>query len=268
MATGNSGAAADTAAAIAGGGGDRELAAAILCEAVALEEAGRLSGALDKYETGISLLLAHLKKLPATDPTRQPIESRVRSYLSKAEDIKTALAASARGTETSQAAGRQWKRSVDVAENDTGFAYSVIFRDWIKTATAGVLTDPYIRRPYQVHNLVRLCELCLRVSSLRRLEVRTTRAPAHEAPDQDTHLAQLQSSLRSHGMQLNVTYTQGLHDRELVLNNGYVVVMGRGLDYFKPPSHHFGVGSHDMNLRACKATKIDVYYDEKACTPN
>jgi len=76
------------------------------------------------------------------------------------------------------------------------------------------------------------------------------------------HLRELAASLEARGVTLTVAYNEHLHDRECIFDNGYVVKIGRGLDYFKPVvGGRFVLGAHDHNLRQCKATKVDVFFD-------
>ena len=53
-----------------------------------------------------------------------------------------------------------------------------------------------------------------------------------------------------------------LHDREIKLSNGWLIKIGRGLDYFKAPEPggKFCIGYHDMDLRACHETSIDIFH--------
>ena len=50
-----------------------------------------------------------------------------------------------------------------------------------------------------------------------------------------------------------------LHDREIRIDNGWVVKIGRGLDFYQKPGGWFEVGSHDLSLRKCLETKVDIY---------
>ncbi len=53
--------------------------------------------------------------------------------------------------------------------------------------------------------------------------------------------------------------SDSLHDREIEFNNGWVIKIGRGLDYFKAPSAKFSIGFWDFDLRECHQTTIDIY---------
>ena len=77
--------------------------------------------------------------------------------------------------------------------------------------------------------------------------------------EQANKLAHLSSSLDSYGVLLSIEYEHTLHDRETSFNNGWIIKIGRGLDYFKKPNGPFSIGFCDMDLRECHKTSIDIY---------
>jgi ATP-dependent Lon protease len=50
-----------------------------------------------------------------------------------------------------------------------------------------------------------------------------------------------------------------LHDREVRLDNGWTVKIGRGLDFYQKPEGWYAVGAIDLSLRRCLETKVDVF---------
>jgi hypothetical protein len=44
------------------------------------------------------------------------------------------------------------------------------------------------------------------------------------------------------------------------LSNGWIIKIGRGLDYFKAPESKFSLGFFDMDLRPCYETTVDVFH--------
>ncbi|MCL4207299.1 MAG: hypothetical protein KJ000_32865 [Pirellulaceae bacterium] len=56
-------------------------------------------------------------------------------------------------------------------------------------------------------------------------------------------------------MKLNRT----LHDREIRLDNGWIIKIGRGLDFYQKPAGWFELGANDLSLRKCLETKVDAY---------
>lgn len=91
---------------------------------------------------------------------------------------------------------------------------------------------PYIRANHQVHHFVRFCEPVLK-QSLLELDV-----------------------------ELKVQVNQNLHDREIRVDNGWIIKIGRGLDFYQKPDLWYGVGTHDLSMRPCLETKVDIYRQE------
>ncbi len=50
-----------------------------------------------------------------------------------------------------------------------------------------------------------------------------------------------------------------IHDREVRLDNGWVVKIGRGFDIYQKPDTWFSVGANDLQYRRCLETTVDVF---------
>ena len=81
------------------------------------------------------------------------------------------------------------------------------------------------------------------------------------AKDQLAALGDLQASLQRLGTVLTFSFDSTLHDRDVSFDNGWVVRLGRGLDYFKRTEGLYVVGSHDFSRRQCYACNIDVWQE-------
>jgi ATP-dependent Lon protease len=72
-------------------------------------------------------------------------------------------------------------------------------------------------------------------------------------------LDELKQSLLEVDVELEVKLNPNIHDREIRLDNGWVIKIGRGLDFYQKPASWFEVGAHDLNLRKCLETKVDIF---------
>uniref|UniRef100_A0A915JN08 MITD1 C-terminal phospholipase D-like domain-containing protein n=1 Tax=Romanomermis culicivorax TaxID=13658 RepID=A0A915JN08_ROMCU len=81
---------------------------------------------------------------------------------------------------------------------------------------------------------------------------------------QSKALEEIKVSLSAHNVSLMVNYSPSLHDREIIFNNGWIVKIGRGLDYFKSCSK-FSIGFCDFDRRKCYETTIDIFYTIPKC---
>lgn len=142
---------------------------------------------------------------------------------------------------------------------DTGHSYDTIVGPYLRGATALVVEDPYIRHTHQIQNFVRFCEVLVRSGSIRKLSLITSydvNAPLHEIAEK---LEELKQSLLEVDIELDVKLNPNLHDREIRIDNGWTVKIGRGLDFYQKPASWFEVGAHDMSLRKCLETKVDIF---------
>ncbi|CAH8562847.1 unnamed protein product [Heterobilharzia americana] len=71
----------------------------------------------------------------------------------------------------------------------------------------------------------------------------------------------LKDDLNKHSVCFEWIFSNLLHDREIRFDNGWIVKIGRGLDYIRRSEHKFcGLGVHDYEFRRCSATTIDIFH--------
>ena len=58
---------------------------------------------------------------------------------------------------------------------------------------------------------------------------------------------------------LQVEINENLHDREIRIDNGWAIKIGRGLDFYQKPDGWHSIGSNDLSLRPCLETNVDIY---------
>uniref|UniRef100_UPI00358E86B0 MIT domain-containing protein 1-like n=1 Tax=Myxine glutinosa TaxID=7769 RepID=UPI00358E86B0 len=78
--------------------------------------------------------------------------------------------------------------------------------------------------------------------------------------EQSNSLEELRKSLHNYGVILNIKYSDTLHEREIRFNNGWIIKIGRGLDYFKKHQGRFSIGYWDYDLRQCHETTVDIFH--------
>lgn len=142
---------------------------------------------------------------------------------------------------------------------DTGHTYESIIGPYLAGATALEIEDPYIRATHQVQNLVRFCEAVIKSPSVKRIRLTTSYDKETDLKDLAGKLDELKQSLLEVDIALEVLVNEHLHDREIKLDNGWTIKIGRGLDFFQKPDSWFGVGANDLSLRRCLETKVDIY---------
>jgi ATP-dependent Lon protease len=142
---------------------------------------------------------------------------------------------------------------------DTGYSYESIIGPYLRGAKSVVIEDPYIRSPHQIQNFVRFCETVLKAGTLRKIILITGYDDKTQLAEIAKKLDELKQSLLELDVELEVKLNPNIHDREIRIDNGWVVKIGRGLDFFQKPGSWFEVGANDLSLRKCLETKVNIF---------
>ena len=142
---------------------------------------------------------------------------------------------------------------------DTGYSYESIMGPYLQGAKAVVIEDPYIRLQHQIQNFVRFCEMVLKAGTVKKVSLITGYDDKTQLADIAEKLEELKQSLLELDVELEVKLNANIHDREIRLDNGWVIKIGRGLDFYQKPGGWFEVGANDLSLRKCLETKVDIF---------
>jgi ATP-dependent Lon protease len=142
---------------------------------------------------------------------------------------------------------------------DTGYSYESILGPYLRGVKELTLEDPYIRLPHQLQNFVRFCETMVKALTVRKITLITSYEEKMQLADLQDKLGELQQSLLELDIVLDIRLNPNLHDREIRLDNGWIVKIGRGLDFYQRPQSWFEVGANDLSLRKCLETKVDIF---------
>ena len=151
------------------------------------------------------------------------------------------------------------ERHFTIFYGDTGHSYESIVAPYLTGAKAVLVEDPYIRLPHQVQNFVRFCEAVIKHPTVKRIRLTTGYDDSTQLADVQEKLADLKQSLLELDVVLEVELNPNLHDREIRVDNGWVVKIGRGLDFYQKPDSWYAVGVNDLALRKCLETKVDIF---------
>ncbi|MCW5599544.1 MAG: BREX system Lon protease-like protein BrxL, partial [Nitrosomonas sp.] len=142
---------------------------------------------------------------------------------------------------------------------DTGYSYESIFGPYLQGAKTVVIEDPYIRLQHQIQNFVRFCETVLKAGTVKKISLITGYDDKVQLVDIAEKLDEIKQSLLELDVELEVKLNPNIHDREIRLDNGWVIKIGRGLDFYQKPGGWFEVGANDLSLRKCLETKVDIF---------
>ncbi|OTP69755.1 BREX system Lon protease-like protein BrxL [Caballeronia sordidicola] len=142
---------------------------------------------------------------------------------------------------------------------DTGYSYESILGPYLQGAKAVVIEDPYIRHQHQIQNFVRFCETVLKAGTVKKISLITGYDDKTQLAEIAEKLEELKQSLLELDVELEVKLNPNIHDREIRLDNGWIIKIGRGLDFYQKPGGWFEVGANDLSLRKCLETKVDIF---------
>ncbi len=145
-----------------------------------------------------------------------------------------------------------------IRDNQTGISYDNLFGNYLIGATDIVVTDPYIRLPYQLRNFMEFAKLLSeKKDSETEIKVHLVTnnneeyiEGAKEAFEQMTY------SLESLGILFTYEFDDAVHDRSIVMNNGWKIILGRGLDIWQKTGGWYDISEYLQEKRLCKACEV------------
>ena len=150
--------------------------------------------------------------------------------------------------------------NLNIRDNQTNISYKGLFGDYLEGATEYTIKDPYIRLPYQMRNFVELCRL---ITELKpedeevRIHLVTFNSEEFlEAAKQG--FSELGDSLEELGITFTYEFNDVQHDRCIEMNNGWKIILGRGLDIWQKTSGRFDIAEFYQEKRLCKEFEVTV----------
>jgi ATP-dependent Lon protease len=155
--------------------------------------------------------------------------------------------------------GELVEKHFTIMYGDVGHSYDSIIGPYLRGAKTVVIEDPYIRLQHQIQNFVRFCECVLKAGAVKKINLITGYDDNTQLADIAEKLEELKQSLLEMDVELEVRLNPNMHDREIRLDNGWIIKIGRGLDFYQKPAGWFEVGANDLSLRKCLETKVDIF---------
>ena len=129
----------------------------------------------------------------------------------------------------------------DFKAGQTGVSYENVLLPYVVGGTKITVIDPYIRMPHQVRNfgdLLGLIALAKGPADEVAVELVTTQTDKdHMKKDQLERLVSLREAALRFGVNLDIRLVDGIHDRSIVTDHGWRILLGKGLDIWEPPTN-------------------------------
>ena len=148
---------------------------------------------------------------------------------------------------------------ITIRENQSGVTYKGLFGDYLRTAKEIRLTDPFVRQPYQIDNLVDFIQMVRDVTSVQD----TIKIHLSTQNENDEKMAEVIDSfndLADELLPLGIEFTydfQADHDRMIQTDTGWTITLGRGLDIYEKFSR-FSLSRASQQNRRCKAFNVSI----------
>jgi ATP-dependent Lon protease len=145
-----------------------------------------------------------------------------------------------------------------IRDNQTGISYKNLLGDYLIGATEIIITDPYVRLPYQLRNFMEFCRLVATTKGEDaevKIHLITNNNEDYVENARDA-FREMAESLEPLGIFFNFEFDEKIHDRSIELNNGWKIVLGRGLDIWQKTSGWYDIAEYYQEKRLCKACEV------------
>jgi ATP-dependent Lon protease len=191
----------------------------------------------------------------ATTPTEAPVAVPVAAPIA----VAARTPAPPQGILTADEKPALTERNFTIRYGDTGYSYRSIFGPYLAGAKAITIEDPYIRKDYQIRNFINLCELLVETTTIKSVKLVTAAESDLHRNDVIAKFEELAEGLSEKDIAFTWEFNQILHDRSIILDNGWIIQIGRGLDIYQGPMTWLKIGATNYDLRPCMETKVNIY---------
>ena len=155
----------------------------------------------------------------------------------------------------------------EIRMNQRGVSYTKLFGPYLRNVHRVELTDPFVRLPYQIDNLIEFINTVRQsVADPEGLEIHLSTANDDEhRPDVIDIFDAITDDLAPRGIDFTYDFDAD-HDRFIHLDNGWKINLGRGLDIFDKVER-FSIDRICQEDRRCKACSITFIRDEDQEVP-
>lgn len=149
------------------------------------------------------------------------------------------------------------QKTLSFRMGQTGVTYEKLFAPYLANAKEIVVEDPYIRAPWQVKNLMDFITMLIDTrESVEGLKIKLyTSEVEDKIPELIDRLDDIKDDLVEYGIEFDYAFRE-FHDRAITTDDGWRIVLGRGLDIYEKYSP-YSVASTSQSHRKCKEFSVD-----------
>ncbi|MET9492795.1 BREX system Lon protease-like protein BrxL [Nocardia sp. NPDC006630] len=154
-------------------------------------------------------------------------------------------------------------KTIDIPSNARGHSYRTLILPYLRNARKITIVDAYIRTPHQLRNLF---ELLADIVAAKPID---TQIKVHLDTVEETKTSELKfkqtvalMDIKNAVLEAGIVFDcqlhdhGDLHDRWIVTDTGWRIMLGRGLDMFEPYEQRFDLRSQVPELRRMKSCTV------------
>lgn len=144
--------------------------------------------------------------------------------------------------------------SKHIRENQMNVSYDLLFGHFLEGATDLLIQDPYIRLPHQFKNFMELCSLIYEKNQdaeTIKIKLVTWNDPEYQPVSID-NFEEIKDSLSEMNIEFEYEFKESAHDRYIITNNGWKILLGRGLDMWQKSNGRYDIAEFLQEKRRCK----------------
>jgi ATP-dependent Lon protease len=158
---------------------------------------------------------------------------------------------------------------MEFQENHRGVSFDNLLVPYLRGARQITIIDPYIRQFHQARNLMELIgAIAVTKDAADEVIVRLITAENTEGEDklrkQFELLLKVKHGAAAAGIHFDVSFDDTIHDRSIVTDTGWKIVLGRGLDIYQyVTSDVFDLATSLQEYRQVKAFSVTYIRDSQ-----
>ena len=147
-------------------------------------------------------------------------------------------------------------KTIHIHEEETGHSYKNLFGHYLHGAKSIQIIDPYVRLEYQIRNLIAFIDIIDTSENSVQLDLTTSVEDAYQEREVSKKLDEVRTSVIKHGVNFTYNFSSTVHRRGIEVDNGWKIIIDRGLDIFQKPESKYELSEIDQTKRKCRETEI------------
>ncbi len=141
-------------------------------------------------------------------------------------------------------------------ENCKGVTFEKLLVPYLKDAGNISIVDPFLRNYWQIRNLMELFESLIKAKDMEtEITVSIVTGTDNVSPEKQVDwFEQIITAVMPAGIHLSYRFDDTIHDREIITDTGWKIILGRGLDIFQKydGNNTFSLQNSLQEYRPCK----------------